>query len=469
MAPEENQRRIARLSTRDGTSGPVPGDVVADRYVLRREIARGGMAMVFEAEQRFTGRAVALKILLSDHARIPAIQERLLREARVLGAVFHPHVVEALDAGRLQDGTPYLAMEMLEGRSLEGFLTARGTLPVPDVLETARQLCEALSFVHTFGFVHRDVKPSNVMIARDRTGRETVKLIDFGVAAMTSATRDGSAPAPRLTVDGGLVGTMGYMALEQLMAQSIDARADVYALGVTLYECLTGDLPHGEEIGEIVRALATAAPIPSIRARRQDVSPALEATIMRALAGDARARWPDIASFADALRVASGAPPGEISLLGQSQEAASATNREPEPEPPTAGNAEAPLLLRRRRAPAIHELQKRRHARAPYVTPTVFSRGPSEALAGRCEEISESGMLMIVDGTFAVGEWAKVRFSVPVIDEIVEIGVIVRRVREHRGRTSCGLEFIDPPADVRDAIRHYVELGGAIRRAFEPA
>ncbi|MEI8255028.1 MAG: serine/threonine-protein kinase [Deltaproteobacteria bacterium] len=468
MTSEENHRRIARLSTRDGSTGPAPGDVVADRYLLRREIARGGMAIVFEAEQRFTGRAVGLKILLAGHARVPAIQERLLREARVLGAVFHPHVVEALDAGRLLDGTPYLAMEMLEGRTLEGFLTARGTLPVADVVEVARQLCEALSFVHTLGVVHRDVKPSNVMIVRDRVGRETVKLIDFGVAAMTSAPSDGSAPAPRLTVDGGLVGTMGYMALEQLLAEAVDARADVFALGVTLYECLTGDLPHGGDIGEVVRALAMSATIPSIRAKRKDVSAALEAVIMRALASSAGARWPSMASFAEALRAASGSAPGETALLGLGLSASPNDARLPVPTIPTARASEPPpLLLQRRRAP-VGELQKRRHERAPYVTPLIVSREPSEALTGRCEEISESGMLMIVDGTFVVGEWAMVQFSAPVIGEIVEIGMIVRRVREHRGRSSCGLEFVDPPAHVQAAIRRYVELGGAIQRAFDP-
>lgn len=454
-----DQRR-GEISAKSSTAVALSrGDVIAERYVVRREIARGGMAVVVEAEQRHTGRVVAVKCLLDEFANVTSVHERLMREARVLTTVRHPNIVEVLDAGFTATGSPYVVMEMLEGRTLEGFLAARGTLPVNEVLAIATQLCETLEFVHAFGVVHRDVKPSNVMIVRDRLGRETIKLIDFGVAALITSDRGESAPNARLTAAGGLVGTLGYMALEQLLAQPVDARSDVYSLGATLYECLAGDLPRPGGYAEIVQALAVGSPPRPLGELRADVPDAIAAVLDRSLAAWAAQRWPDMATFRRELSLAQGgAAAHDTSLLGTN--ASVRDESTPGVDHADGGPSEQPILLHRRRVQAV-ELHQRRHPRAAYITPVELSRNASESIMGRSEEISVSGMLVISDVPFRTGEWVTVRFAAPITGEVIEFGAMVRWARASGTRTSFGLEFVDAPVSATESIRGYVELSAS--------
>jgi serine/threonine-protein kinase len=221
------------------------GNTVDGRYELRRDLGRGAGGIVFEARHTFTGRRVALKVVAPDvpRAKLEELRGRLMREARALAAVHHPGVVEVLDGGVLDDGTPFVVMENLEGRTLEGLLTTRGKLSIHETVALTLQLADALEATHEAGVVHRDMKPSNVLITRDRDGRERVKLVDFGIAQIA-----GSKDEEKLTGIGALIGTPAYMAPEQLLAlEDVDLRADLYALGITMFECLTGNVPY---IGE---------------------------------------------------------------------------------------------------------------------------------------------------------------------------------------------------------------------------
>ena len=176
------------------------GSTIDRRYLLKREIARGGAGAVFEAEHVYTKRSVALKLLVPEHRSAAEPRARLLREALALSQARHPGVVAALDAGETEDGTPYLVLELLEGRSLEGILAVRRRFAAAEVAWVGASLCEALASAHRRGIIHRDIKPSNVFVARDEQGQEVVKLFDFGVASMptentlTTANRISSPP-----------------------------------------------------------------------------------------------------------------------------------------------------------------------------------------------------------------------------------------------------------------------------------
>jgi len=221
------------------------GTTVDRRYLLKREIARGGAGAVFEAEHIYTQRSVALKLLLPEQRSAPEPRARLLREALALSAARHPGVVAALDAGETEDGTPYLVLELLEGRSLEGILAVRRRIAAAEVAWIGAAICEALAAAHRRGIIHRDIKPSNVFVARDEQGNEVVKVFDFGVARVPSEKN-------KLTQDGALLGTPEYMAPEQLLAREVDGRTDLYAVGVTLYECLAGVVPFEGNFGEVL-------------------------------------------------------------------------------------------------------------------------------------------------------------------------------------------------------------------------
>src|SRR5450432_2962594 len=160
------------------------GEVIDRRYRLKREIARGGAGAVFEAEHLYTTRPVAIKLLIAEQLETTESRQRLLLEARALTVARHPGIVLGLDAGETEDGTPYLVMELLEGRTLEGILAVRRHISVADAVYLGMQLCDALATAHEHGILHRDIKPSNIFISRTDAGREVAKIFDFGIARL---------------------------------------------------------------------------------------------------------------------------------------------------------------------------------------------------------------------------------------------------------------------------------------------
>ncbi len=287
---------------------PVAGEPVqygpcgstVDRYAVLRRIGGGGMGAVYRARHTVLDQDVALKIL---HPRLAArheVLERFVREARTAAALRDPRIVQVYDSGVTPDGTAFLAMELLQGEPLESLVERESPMPPGRAASLVAEVLEVLALAHDRGVVHRDLKPANVFVLRDAAGRDSVKLLDFGISKTVDAV-EGVA----LTQTGVLLGTPVYMAPEQVTnAKHIDRRADLYAAGVMLYEMLSGRLPHtGQHTTEILVRLMTEAPTP-LATVAPGTSPALCAVVERAMAREPSGRFDDARSFAAALRAA---------------------------------------------------------------------------------------------------------------------------------------------------------------------
>ncbi len=437
------------------------GSIVDRRYRLKREIARGGAGAVFEAEHLYTGRTVAIKLLIEEHASTSESRMRLLLEARALTASRHPGIVLGLDAGETADGTPYLVMELLEGRTLEGILAVRRRIPVPDTVNIGVQLCEALSAAHEHQILHRDVKPSNVFLSRNDEGREVAKIFDFGVAQVNSSDR-------KITQKGAVLGTPEYMAPEQLLAsEDVDARCDIYALGVTLYEALAGVVPFEGNFGEVLLKVSTQ-PVPSLCKRCPEVPYDLGQAIEKALAREPADRHASMREFAAAL---SQVTTGEsTSLLGirvaapvmpSSQRGGVLSTRVAVPPRPASAGMPSIAGAHGAPPPLPAPATRRRFARAPYVTPTRILRANGTTLDGRSEDISVGGLLVLASQSFGQEERVKVRFALPITGKLLEIPAIARWVKMARGTGAVGLEFSAIAPEHLAVIENYVvAMGG---------
>ncbi|MEM6289986.1 MAG: serine/threonine-protein kinase [Myxococcota bacterium] len=259
-----------------GQHDPMIGRWVLDQYVVRAKIGEGGMGAVYLAEQPGVGRNAVVKIVHPWLSRDPKISARFDTEARAAARLQNPHIVSIYNYGRLPDGTLFIAMEYLQGRTLEELLRAEGRLAPNRAVGIATQVCEALTEAHRRGVVHRDLTPSNLMLVARHSGPDFVKVLDFGVAKLHGSDVTGR----------GAVGTPRYMAPEQLRDEPVDGRADVYALGLMLYEMLTGRPAFeatspaafmNKQLHEMPRPMLAASPDAA-------VPPGLEACVMRALA-----------------------------------------------------------------------------------------------------------------------------------------------------------------------------------------
>lgn len=252
-----------------------------ERYELFEPLSRGGFGAVYRGCHRVTKRPVAIKVLREHALELGQGEDDLVREARALAAVDHPNVVGVLDCG-VEDGRAFVVMELLTGETLAARIEERGTLRLGEVLPTVLQVLEGLRAVHEVGIVHRDVKPSNVMIDR----RGVAKLVDFGLSSSTSGIASWEAGRP--SAPGA--GTPGYMAPEQYDADMVlDARADLYAVGATLFRALTGRAPFVGTMDE-VRARVTTVAAPSVATLSPGLPPHVASAIDRALARDRDAR-----------------------------------------------------------------------------------------------------------------------------------------------------------------------------------
>jgi serine/threonine-protein kinase len=270
------------------------GRCIDGRYQLEAEIGVGGLGSVYRAQHTKLQRAVAVKLLHESCGSDVLQRRRFEREAKALAALEHPNIVAILDYG-VSENRPYLVMELLEGETLAQRLK-RGPIPIKPALSIAQQLLEALSFMHGAGLVHRDVKPSNVFLQRLPNGRERVKVLDFGLAKFTAPTVTGSDPT--LTRDGTIVGTPAYMSPEQATGDMVDARGDVYAVGVIVFQMLSGRLPFEGDAIELIRShlVATVPALERLRPDRQ-IDDALDALIQRAMAKRREERFSDAAEM----------------------------------------------------------------------------------------------------------------------------------------------------------------------------
>jgi tetratricopeptide (TPR) repeat protein len=280
-------------------------EMPADRYRIERELGRGGMATVYLALDLKHDRRVALKVL-DPKAHAPLAPERFQREIRFAARLQHPHILPVFDSGAAAQGDArpsllWFSMPYVEGESLRQRLRREGRLPIADAVRIATDVARALAYAHGEGLVHRDIKPENILL----TGQGDSLVADFGVGRALAGEADerevGGAEAV-LTGAGAVVGTPAYMSLEQIDGdRALDGRADIYSLGVVLYEMLTGQLPFaGSGLGAIV-ARQLSGPPRLLRPAREEVSPALEAVVLRMLARDPVDRYASAGEVADAL------------------------------------------------------------------------------------------------------------------------------------------------------------------------
>ena len=257
------------------------------RYQITREIGKGAMGVVYEAIDPNIGRAVALKTTRLDvhGAEAQELLARFRNEAHAAGVLNHPNIVTIYDAGE-HDGMYYIAMEYIAGTTLESRMRSQRVLPVPEVIEYARQICAALDYAHGKGVIHRDIKPANIMIAGD-----VVKIMDFGVAKAGAA----------LTSTGLIVGTPNYMSPEQVRGQSLDGCSDLFSLGVMLYEMMTGKRPFiGEGVTTVIYKIVNETPLPLINLNAK-LHPGLSAIIAKTLAKAPEQRFASGADLVKAL------------------------------------------------------------------------------------------------------------------------------------------------------------------------
>jgi eukaryotic-like serine/threonine-protein kinase len=266
----------------------VIGDVLSGRYRVTRLLGRGGMSAVWLARDDVLDRDVAVKMLHIRRLESAEAVERFEREARTLASLTHPGIVTVIDRGD-DHGRPFIVFEYVRGRDLRERIDDEGRLPLVDVVAIGEQIADALAYAHTRGVIHRDVKPHNILLTPD--GQP--KLTDFGIARVLEQ--------PGLTIEGRVLGTGDYLAPEQAAGEPIDARADVYALGILLFHALCGSVPfHAESYVETAR-LHAQAPIPSIRELRPDAPERLDEIVTRALAKRPEDRYPDCAALRDDL------------------------------------------------------------------------------------------------------------------------------------------------------------------------
>ena len=390
---------------------------------------------------------VAVKEMI-NLAPDPIIRQTIVqnfeREANMLATLNHPAIPRIYDYFSHNDHS-YLVLEFVHGKDLETVISdANGFLPEDQVISWAIQLCDVLEYLHGHKpdpIIFRDMKPSNVMIVRGVQG-ELSKLLDFGVAALPRAP--GEAPSAGAEM---LVGTPEYMSPEQLRGDAIDARSDLYALGITMFECLQGEVPMPGGL-DVAHQRASVPSLPPVSMVCDDVPKALADIVDRLLHPVAAFRFPSARSLLDALdasglcrtptRFLDDAPPETVA--GRP----TASGRRPEPEAEPVGAA------------------RRRSVRAYYQTPLRVMAASGAVIDGRSEDISSGGMLVIAGAPLPEGERVVVRFALPASGNMVQCSAVVNwsrhRAATQRGRAAFGLAFVDAPPGMTEAIARYAEL-----------
>jgi len=332
--------------TRDGealasapreTFDSLVGATLAGRYLIIRRIGEGGMGAVYEAKHTIIGKRVAVKVLLEKFLTKTDFVARLLQEARLASAIGHEHIVDVTDFGTTDDGRAFVAMEFLDGESLAQLVMREAPLPVERSLRIGRQVASALGAAHAKGIVHRDVKPENVYLIR-RGDADFVKVVDFGISKAVKQGQGDDAPDYHLTHTGLLLGTPLYMSPEQARGdEDLDHRVDVWAMGVMLYECLTGEVPFraNNYLGIISQVLTHTAQPPSRLRPELGIPEAVEAVVMHAMEKDRNRRYAQMSDVEHDLE----------RLLAGDQNVGTNVAGALAPAPPPAGPARGRLLV----------------------------------------------------------------------------------------------------------------------------
>ena len=284
----------------DATAGIASGQIIADKYLVERVIGQGGMGVVVAARHIELDDRVAIKFLSEGVMGNGEAVARFAREARASVKIKSEYVARTLDVGRLENGAPYMIMEYLEGADLADRVQKQGPLTIESAIGFMLETCEALAEAHAMGIIHRDLKPSNLFVIRKSDGTESIKLLDFGISKITRALDSGSGLD--MTRTAAIMGSPLYMSPEQLTSsRNVDARTDIWSLGATLFELLTGKPPFVAETIAELGAKVLTYPTPSVRKLRPDVPQELDLVIQLCLAKSAPDRWLNVAELALAL------------------------------------------------------------------------------------------------------------------------------------------------------------------------
>ncbi|WP_437547274.1 serine/threonine-protein kinase [Sorangium sp. So ce367] len=349
-----------------------PGSVLAGKYRVERVLGQGGMGRVVGAWHLHLDEPVAIKVLRDELAGDPVIIERFLREARAAAKIKSRHVVRVTDADRLPSGAPYLVMEWLDGGDLASIVEREGPMDPPRAVRHVIEACEALGEAHALGIVHRDLKPSNLFAARLADGSTCTKILDFGISKLLGE---------ELTRTDVALGTPSYMAPEQMTsARSVDARADIWALGVILYKLVTGTVPfRASTPSELGMKVLFGEPTPPEQ-ERPDLPPGLAQVILACLQREPARRFATTAQLAAALAPFADAQPAPEGALGRTPEGATPAPAPAAAATPHASTASGALPLRDAPGPRASATPHLDATPSPTTTGGHTARGPGRAV-----------------------------------------------------------------------------------------
>ena len=320
FCPNDGARLGPKTETRPGSrssmTDPLLGQILSGRYRIIRKIGEGGMGIVYEAEHVVIEKRVGLKVLREDFSSRQDVVERFRQEAKSASRIGHEHIIDISDFGETPAGASFFVMELLNGQDLAHELEKKGALSPRRTIGICLQCARALGAAHSKGIVHRDMKPENIFMVNRDTGEDFVKIVDFGIAKMSDIETDGQ-PGRKLTKTGMIFGTPEYMSPEQASGKKLDHRVDIYAMGVIMYELLTGRVPFvGDTFMGILTQHMFETPQPLlVQNPNANVPPDLERIVFKALAKDADQRYQSMEELIADLMAAQNRAPSSVASI----------------------------------------------------------------------------------------------------------------------------------------------------------